>query len=157
MSRVFWNPLYHNETDPKANVMDKWERQGKTYRYVKVVDLATVAGDVLIYTATEGVVTKDYTGGTAHVGCVAGVALGVISAGSYGIIQTGGYCPTVNVDAACVAGSALVTPNTADGRADIYDAAGAYGEAMAQNAANVFAKALAADAANVAPAMLYCP
>lgn len=157
MSRIFHNPAYHDSADPKANVMDTWERQGKTYRYVKVVDLAAAAGDVLIYTATEGNVTKDYTGGTAHVGLVAGVALGTITAGQYGIIQTRGYCPSVNVDANCVAGSVLVCPATADGRGDLW-APTTTAATLAQllDGAKRFGVALAADTANYAPAILLC-
>lgn len=159
MAQISFDPTTANHSTAQYSVGGLYTGPtGKVYRYVKVVDLALAAGDVAIFTATEGTVTKDYTGGTAHIGCVAGVALGVISVGQYGFIQTQGYCSSVNVDAACVAGSGLVVPATADGRADLYAVAGANPTAAESViGTKLFGRATAADAANHAPAILFCP
>jgi predicted RecA/RadA family phage recombinase len=64
---------------------------GKSYRYVRVEDMALAANDVVAYSdATGGEVTQDRSGGSAISTDFAGVAVNTISDGNYGWVQIKG-------------------------------------------------------------------
>ncbi len=156
---IMFNPADYN-SDVKHMELGTlvYGKQDEVYRYVKVVDNALVAGDVCIYTATEGTVTSDYTGGTAHISIVAGVARCAVTAGNYALIQCKGYCSTINVHEDCAVGSRLTTPSATDGRAALAatptDVNPTQAEMLAM--ARVFGYATAVDASNIAPGYLNC-
>lgn len=132
-----------------------FEQNGEEFIYAKAVDLALVAGDVCLQTATKGTVTKDYTGGTAHLSRAAGVALCTVTAGNYCILKRKGYLATVNVHADTVAGSILCPPSATDGRAEVW-APTTTAATLTQllQGANAIGVAAAADSSNVAPVFL---
>jgi hypothetical protein len=117
-----------------------------------------VAGDVVAYNladtspdsaAYNQVVKADSDSWDTAI--VAGVAINGGSAGAQIVVQFYGKCDSVNVDAACVAGSPLYAGATA-GRADVVVATPA--EAAALPSRQIFGYATAADSSNIAPAFL---
>lgn len=158
MANVTYNPADYNSGVMHMALGTRVKGpEDKEYIYVKVVDLDLVAGDVCLQTATKGTVTKDYTGGTAHLSRAAGVALCAVTAGNYALLQTKGYLATVNVHADTVAGSILCPPSATDGRAEVWAPTTTTAtDTQLFQGNNSFAKASAADTSNIAPAYLYC-
>lgn len=94
------------------------DTEGNLYRYVKFVDNAVTDGDVVYPASTsEWDVSSDYTGGTSKAAKVCGVAVGSVSANSYGWIQISGIHDAVHTDGGVVAGDPLIGHST-DGQAD---------------------------------------
>lgn len=98
-------------------------------------------------TGSDRVLTVKQASTVATVGqaLTVGVALTGATTGNTVDVVIAGYCEA-NVDAATVAGSALIGPITTAGRADI---------AAAATTAPVIAVALAADTSNVAPVCVF--
>lgn len=121
--------------------------------YVKVVDLAVAAGDVLTVAAAANpwTVTKDRAGGSATAGHpVVGVAVGTISAGQFGFILVKGYHPSVkDTGGAVAAGDRLVADPVNDG-----SALSVAIPATIQAESYPFAEALGNVAANVVPCLV---
>ncbi len=64
----------------------RWESNGKAYRYVLVEDADLAVGEVVEYSDTSGYeVTNDRSGGSSIGRVVAGVAIGTITDGQYGL------------------------------------------------------------------------
>lgn len=115
---------------------------GNAYKYVLIEDQAVAVGDVVEYSDTSGYeVTSDRSGGASIGRVVAGVALGTISDGKYGWIQTSGRNATVKTDGGVTAGQGLVPHATADGRAD----SEANGSTVTVTSGQVFGYALETD------------
>lgn len=130
---------------------------GKVYRYVLIEDMAVANGDVVEFSDTTGYeVSKDRAGGSSLGRFVAGVAVGTISDGYYGWIQTSGVHTAVATDGAVVLGDRLVPHATADGQADTE----ANGSTVAVTSGQVFGFALATDSgttsAGTVAAMIRC-
>lgn len=127
-----------------------WDNAGNAFRYVQnnTADGIAIADGTCVYpTASEGVVSPDYTGGNGVGALVVGVGVGDIPAGSYGWIQVSGYHDAVNTDGGVVAGDKLIG-HTVDGQADTMAA----GEEHL-----VFGVALTDDTAgNTVPAQIFC-
>lgn len=125
---------------------------GNIYRYVQNIladSIAIADGKVVYPTATHGVVSCDYTGGSGLTAKVVGVGISAIAAGSYGWILVNGYHDAVWTDAGVAASEALVG-HTVDGEADTM----ADGEEEL-----VFGYALAADTTtdqHTVPALVNC-
>lgn len=99
----------------------RW-KDGKLYKFVKIVDQDVAVNEVLYPASTDGVDwTSDYTGGSglsAKVGCI---ALGTvdISVAPYAWVQVcqAGTVGTVRGDGSVAAGEAVIG-HTVDGEAD---------------------------------------
>jgi len=111
-------PNSSNDATPKVAPGTTWvDDDGKEYKYVLVEDMNLAANDVVEFSDTTGYeVTRDRAGGSSLGRAFAGVALGTVTDGYYGVVQTKGVC-TVKVPAstAISAGQALVNHATADG------------------------------------------
>ncbi len=96
------------------------DQKGNVFRYVQNIladSIAVADGTCVYFTATDGVVTPDFTGGSGVSSKVAGVGIGAIAAGSYGWVQVSGYHDAVLTDGGVAANDALVG-HTVDGEAD---------------------------------------
>lgn len=160
MANLTFNPSDHNSDKPYYTVGTRIAGPGDVeYEYVKVVDLDLAVGDVVLRTATSGTVTKDYTGGTAHLGLCAGVALGTVTAGNYGVIQRRGACATVKCASTVVAGDLLAAPDATDGRASEPVCTGAAGATLGAQVIDAIKRlgvATGTAASNVCSAYLSC-
>ncbi len=108
--------LTANDSSAKGAVGQLYVREGKSYRYYKVKDLALAATQVVEYSTTAGAVTKDRAGGTSVGREVAGVAVATITAGNYGWIQVAGTCSVlVPAKGVVAAGNRLIPHPTSDG------------------------------------------
>lgn len=138
-------PTDANDASARMTVGTEWDNAGKSYRYVLVEDANLAANDVVEFSdATGAEVTNDRAGGASLGRSVAGVALGTVTDGQYGVIQTRGLA-TVKVPAntAVAAGNYLVPHATSDGAVAV---------ATTSTLGQIFAVALAADTATTSAA-----
>ena len=136
--------LTANDATQKGATGQIYIKEDKSYRYFKVKDLALAAGNVVEYSTTSGAVTKDRSGGTSVGRTSAGVAVGTVTSGNYGWVQTSGRASvTVPAGVAIAAGALVTTHATSDG-----------GVITATTATfrNAFAVALGADTATTSAA-----
>lgn len=108
-----------NDDSPLMDAGTRWDDGAVSKRYVQVEDAALAANDVVTFSDTTGAeVTADRAGGSqVSANAVAGVALGTVDDGNYGVIQVGGVA-TMKVaaaDGAIAAGDLLVVDSTNDG------------------------------------------
>jgi hypothetical protein len=104
-----------NDPEARLEAGTAWNQGSSSFRYVQVEDLALAAGDVVeLSDATGAEVTKDRAGGSS-LGrlTVAGVALGTVSDGNYGVIQTGGIA--LAKAASTIASGTRLVPSATDG------------------------------------------
>lgn len=108
--------LHANDSAAKGAVGQLFVREGKSYRYFRVKDVACAAGSVVEYSSSANCVTPDRAGGTSIGRVVAGVAVATISVGNYGWIQVAGTCSVlVAAKGVVAAGNPLAPHATSDG------------------------------------------
>ena len=153
MGRAVFNPADSDHSTPKetlgALVSAIHNGVPCVFRYVKIVDLAVADGDCVMPASTSTWnVTQDIAGGSAlFTGHCVGVAVGTITAGNYGYVMVRGIHDNLFVEGTAAAGSSLIGPDAADGRAEVM-AAGEEDQ--------VFGVALAADVSNYTQAIINC-
>ena len=121
MARIGFDPSVISDASPTFTLGEVLSYQGNLFRYIQVVDLATVNGSLLTYsTATSGFVgTTDRSGGTALAELKPiGVAMGVIAVNQYGFVMVCGTHTAVLSDGAVVAGESVMPHATTDGTMD---------------------------------------
>jgi hypothetical protein len=93
------------------------DSNGKTYKYILVEDMNLAVGNTVEFSDTTGwEVTKDRAAGSSLGRAFAGVALGTVTDGQYGVVQIGGVATvTVPASVTVAAGDALVNHPTSDG------------------------------------------
>lgn len=108
--------LHANDAAKKGELGQLFVREGKSYRYYLIKDLALAAGNVVEYSTTASAVTKDRSGGTSIGREAAGVAVATVTAGQYGWVQVAGTCTvTVPAKGVVAAGNRLIPHPTSDG------------------------------------------
>lgn len=123
MPRVGFDPSVVNDS-PAAFAAgtfvlgDVLNHLGNLYRYIKVVDITTVNGDLLTAGNADGTTgTKDRAGGS-DIGELkpVGVAMGAITAGNYGFVMVNGvHAAVLDAANAATAGVTLEPHATTDG------------------------------------------
>lgn len=111
-------PTSANDATPRMTPGQTWtDDDGKEYKYVLVEDMNLAVNNTVEYSDTSGYeVTKDRAGGASLGRAFAGVALGTVTDGQYGVVQTKGVCTvTVPASIAISAGDALVNSPSSDG------------------------------------------
>ncbi len=137
---------------PGSKIDTDFNGSACTFRMVKVVDIACIAGDVMVLaSSTAWDVTVDRAGGSAietsgNVQKAVGVMVGTVAINSYGYMLIEGIHSAVSTDGGVAIGESLVA-HSVNGEADTM----ADGEEE-----QVFATALTADTAtNFVPAHIY--
>ena len=129
---------------------------GNRFAYFQVVDGPTTAGDgtgcskgacMLAGAATWGIVSCDYSGGSALGTKVLGIALGDVTTDYHGWFQISGFCDYVRSDGSVAAGEYMVA-DTAGGTDEEADTM-ADGEEE-----QVFGMSLVADGAHASTAVI---
>lgn len=108
--------LSANDSSAKGTVEQIFTKDGKSYRYMKVKDIAVAANNVVEYSTTESAVTLDRAGGSSIGRHVAGVAVATVTAGNYGWVQIDGrVTATVPAGVAIAAGDLVAPHSTSNG------------------------------------------
>jgi len=119
MAILHFTPTYVSDTDDHGVGNVFFDKSGKAYKWVEVVDLDLAISYVVYPASLDGTqVTCDYTGGSAKSARVIGVSLGAvdISVAKYAFIQVQGVVDTYG-DGSVAAGDPVIGHST-DGMAD---------------------------------------
>jgi len=117
-------PGVANDTTDLDQVGTTVIKDGKTYRYVLVEDMALAANDVVSYSDATGTeVTQDRVDGASISHDFAGVAVNTVADGNYTYVQVGGLATCrVLQNTAVAAGDRVMLHATDDGGVATYSA-----------------------------------